>query len=154
MQATKETFKAVAGEAYDILDRYIVIHNEVFRTSIRNVIPIPGLFKPIDYGSYDEELFTLQDELQKVGSVISEFSVSSAARSSEREFLSVLTGYVRALERAVTQLWAICSRLDGKSRGDRKYGWGEFRRDKEIYDLAVSVYRSVGEKLNAAYRNL
>ena len=37
-------------QVYSILNRYIVIHDAIFKFSLRKAIPIPGVFKAIDYG--------------------------------------------------------------------------------------------------------
>lgn len=42
--------------AYAILERYKTIHDQIFKFSWRKVIPISGLFKPIDYGLHLSDL--------------------------------------------------------------------------------------------------
>jgi hypothetical protein len=49
-----------------ILDRYIVIHDAIFKFSLRKAIPIPGVFKPIDYWQHLRVLDALVSELQEI----------------------------------------------------------------------------------------
>lgn len=45
----------------DILTQYTKIHNDIFKSSLRRIIPIPGVFKAIDFGKHYGSLSELRE---------------------------------------------------------------------------------------------
>ena len=53
----------LAANVNDILSRYILIHDQIIKFSIRKLIPIPGLFKAIPFCTHENDLDALLGEL-------------------------------------------------------------------------------------------
>ncbi|OGP08206.1 MAG: hypothetical protein A3G39_06615 [Deltaproteobacteria bacterium RIFCSPLOWO2_12_FULL_43_16] len=53
-------------EVHGILERYIVIHDAIFKFSWRKAIPIPCLFKPINYGQHVANIDSFISTLDKL----------------------------------------------------------------------------------------
>ena len=49
----------LAANVNDILSRYILIHDQIIKFSIRKLIPIPGLFKAIPFCTHENDLDAL-----------------------------------------------------------------------------------------------
>ena len=45
----------LAANVNDILSRYILIHDQIIKFSIRKLIPIPGLFKAIPFCTHEND---------------------------------------------------------------------------------------------------
>ncbi len=66
---TDRDFEALieaAAEIGNLLHRYIDVHNRIFKTSLRHIIPIPGVFKPINYQQCFESLRFIEQEVESV----------------------------------------------------------------------------------------
>ena len=122
-----------------ILDRYVVIHDKIFKFSLREVIPIPGLFKPIDFGQHSRELDHLISTLEQI----------STSTRNKGGFPDVFQQYVTALLKAMQFLRDICRQLYDVSQGDLKsYKMGLYKSDVTTYEGLVEKYLSLGLKLN------
>ena len=78
-----------------VLPRYVEIHDSIFKFSIRHAIPLPGIFKPIDYHSHYEGLYFLKEELEEI--VVSLSNLPAAENEAEAQFVRVLDAYSNAL---------------------------------------------------------
>jgi len=92
-------------QVHAILERYVAIHDKIFKPSLRKAIPIPGIFKPIDYGQHLRELASLVSALEQL--VI--------ATSNRPGVPSVFQQYVTALLKTIQFLRDMCRRLYDKS---------------------------------------
>jgi hypothetical protein len=120
----------------DLLKRYISIHNEVFNMRWWRNIPIPGIFKPLEFPR-------LRDEL---GLIVTQLACVLVSPVDER-MPSVFGDYVDALLRTVDALQDICSRLAVKMDGV-PYPWKEYHSDVQSYKALVNEYRELGTLLN------
>jgi hypothetical protein len=110
---------------------------------LRKAIPIPGLFKPIDYGQYFRELDSLSSELGKL----------AISASSKAGIPSVFEQYVTALLNTIQFLRDMCRRLYDKSQGDlQSYTIGQYESDVTTYEGLVEKYRPLGSALNESIR--
>ena len=130
-------------QVHAILERYIAIHDKIFKFSLRKVIPIPGLFKPIDYGQHFRKLDSLVSALEQL-------AISTGNRAGVP---SVFQQYVMALLKTMQFLRDMCTRLCDKSQGDlQSYTMGQYKSDVTIYEGLVEKYRSLGLTLNEYIR--
>jgi len=130
-------------QMHEILDGYIAIHDKIFKFSLRKAIPIPGLFKPIDYGQHFRELGSLVSALEQVVN-----SVSNGA-----EVPSVFQQYAMSLMKTMQFLRDMCKQLHDKSQGDlQSYTMLQYKSDVVMYERLVEEYRSLGSALNAYIR--
>lgn len=132
-----------AMEVHKVLTRYIQIHNDVFKSSIRRVIPIPGIFQAIDYGKHQSNLAKLANELEAIifGTV------------GDDEFASVLQEYARALLQTISSLREICGKLYEKSQGSlNSYPKSQYEADLAKYHSYERTYQALGRRLNQYLR--
>jgi hypothetical protein len=144
----------LAYQVNDILSRYIAVHDAIFKFSIRKLLPIPGLFKAIDYGSHYHELCNLHSELTETLATIAELRASGLASFSTGPFLDVLAEYAFALSDAIGKLRDICDNLYRKSQGATDYSMSAYKRDVAAYDISVQRYIALGGRLNSLFAQL
>ena len=132
-----------AVEVHEVLTRYIQIHNDVFKSSIQRVIPIPGIFQSMDYGKHHSDLTELTNELEAL--------ISGAV--SDDEFAGALREYAQALFQTISSLRDICGKLYEKSQGDlNSYPKSQYEADLAKYHSYERTYQALGERLNQYFR--
>ncbi len=145
---------SLATQVNDILSRYILVHNAIFKFSIRKLLPIPGLFKAIDYGSHYQALDNLHSELAQALEAIAQVRASEPASTNTGAFLAALAEYGSALSDTIGSLRDMCSHLYRKSQGATDYGWDTYKQDTEAYEASVEHYKVLGEHLNSLWARL
>jgi len=135
----------------EILGRYVSIHDDIFKFSIRKLIPIPGIFKSINYHSHKTNLETLLTELSELNSFLEENNTHPNLVASDKEFLSVLHEYSIALLDTINRLYLIAEALCRKSEGSQDYSYDQYNSELAAYNLSVEQYTSLGERLNALF---
>ena len=130
-------------QVHAILESYLAIHEKIFKFSLRKAIPVPGLFKPIDYGQHFRELDSLVSALEQLA-----ISTSNIAGVP-----SVFQQYVTALLKTMQFLRDMSKRLYDMSQGDlQSYTMGQYKSDVTTYEGLVEKYRSLGLTLNEYIR--
>jgi hypothetical protein len=129
-------FPRAVQEVNAILTEYVNINDDIFGFSWRKVIPIPGIFKALDYAGYHRQLGLLDGQL----SAILNSPVSD-------DLPSVFPLYVDALLRTIRALHNLCERLLEKSKGG-DYPMGQYRAAVAAYESLVREYCDLGERLN------
>jgi hypothetical protein len=126
---------------HDVLLGYIALHDEFFRFRWSRIIPIPGLFSPIDFEALFRRLYYSHDQLESI--------TCQLPRESpfEPDLLDALTSYSDALHRAIIALKRVCGKLMSKAQG-AGYPREEYDRDIGSYMALVGEYRTKGEVLN------
>ena len=126
-------------QSHEILKRYIIIHDKIFKFSWRKAIPIPGLFKPINYGQHAVDLDFLASALEEIITKV----------DTKADVPDVFVQYIAALLNTIRFLCHMCNRLYNKSQGDlRSYTLDQYNSDMAIYERLVDNYRSLGTVLN------
>lgn len=133
----------VTLEIGNLLDRYIDIHNRTFKVSLRHLIPIPGIFKAIDFQQHFESLSFIKMDIEGV--------LQSIARSpwASTAFAQTVLEYGTALRDTVIQLREMCGKLFQKADGTLTYSKAEYNRDFAEYKRRIENYRVLGQRLNA-----
>ena len=145
----------LAANVNDILSRYILIHDQIIKFSIRKLIPIPGLFKAIPFCTHENDLDALLGELAANRDSISDHLIGlRGVATAEGEFTECLTNYSAALNDTIYQLHGISSELCLKSRGEGDYPYRRYRADLDSYKESVDRYRQIGDRLNVLYRTM
>lgn len=130
---------------HNILDRYIQVHDDIFKFSLRKVIPIPGLFKPIDYKLHYESLYCLKEELE--GFIIN--------LDDSNDFAAILKQYAQALMDTILFLREICGKLYEKSKDDLGlYSKQQYQNNIAAYQSLVQRYRALGLELNRYFKKV
>lgn len=122
-----------------ILHEYVAIHDAIFKFAWRKTIPIPGLFKPTDFGAHVKDLRRLASKLTTI----------SSALKADSETLKETHEYAVALLESVQALQNICGRFYEKSQGHvSKYSMAEYNADLKIYEGLVNRCQDFGIALN------
>ena len=122
-----------------ILHEYVAIHDAIFKFAWRKAIPIPGLFKPTDFGTHFKDLSRLASKL----------TVISSALNENTEALAGSHQYAAALLEAVQALREICRRFYEKSQGHlSKYPMAEYNADLKVYEGLLNKCQEFGIALN------
>lgn len=134
-----------------LLARYVEIHNEVFLPWWR-AIPLPFLYKRVDFGSLHERSVCVLVELERFHNQLSHRFGDE--RSDHEAPASCLYLYVQVLLQTVLLLVDITQGLAQKSEGLPAFGLQSYRRLVRHYEDSVSDYVAIGKELNALfYRN-
>ena len=136
--------KELPKEINRVLNGYIFVHDEIFRFSLRKIIPIPGIFKPINYESHYKKLDFLQNRLSQIIKDIPE----------NTEFFKLLKEYAQSLLNTILWLQDICQKFTDKLNRVNGYTKNAYDKDMQTYNHSVNTYRSLGIRLNKLYKEL
>ncbi len=131
----------------ELLSAYIGIQDDVFSRSIRRLIPIPGIFKRIDFAAHKANLKLIAEEVADTAQFFHKLRID---RPDVRQAIVTVQTYIKALHTAVTQLQTICCRLNAKADGG-SYPAGDYNLDMAAYSKSVKEYYSFGDEMNAAF---
>ena len=121
----------------------VAIHDAIFKFSWRKTLPIPGLFKAIDYGAHSKDLGRLASKLAAISSALKAESGSLEAYQ-----------YTAALLEAVQALRQICRRYHEKSQGNvRTYPMAEYNANLKTYEGLMNKCQVLGVALNRRIRD-
>ncbi len=133
-----ENFRQNVLQVHQILDEYINIHDGMFKFSWRKILPIPGLFKPIEMGRHSQHLNSLAQRLERIYAHVN---------SAEKQ--DVFPRYVAALRETIIYLKRICEQLDVRAQGNfSAYKKHTYFSDVNVYQGLVSKYMLIGDELN------
>lgn len=128
-----------AKEIHDILQEYIKIHNDIFKSSLRRIIPFFGIFEAIDYGKHYKNLNSLKERLNGIIRTL----------DKESEFGALIKQYAEALLDTILCLGIMCEKLYEKSQGNLKaYTWQQYRKDLTVYKASANKYAAFGLQVN------
>jgi hypothetical protein len=126
-----------------ILGQYVAIHDAIFKFSWRKALPIPGLFKAIDFGAHFRDLDRLASKLAAIPSAL----------KAESGSLDGSHQYMAALLEAIQALREICGRFYEKSQGDlSKYRMAEYNANLKTYEGLMNKCQELGVALNQRLR--
>ena len=150
----KEQIIELSWNANDLLSQYVAIHDDIFKTSIRHTIPIPGIFKAIDFGAHLGKIENIIPELENCDSKIK--LVVENLSGQEREYLDLLSQYVGALIETVSHLKIVVSALYAKSQSfvNSNYDWKNYKSDLAKYEQSVQDYLVIGGRLNELFEKV
>ena len=106
-----------------ILHEYTAIHDAIFKFSWRKALPIPGLFKPTDFGAHLKDLSRLASKL----------TILSSALKADSESLEGSHQYAAALLEAVQALIERLHDPDARivvANSLLERAWGKVREQK------------------------
>ncbi len=130
-------------EVNSLLQEYVRIHNNLYRSSLRRILPIPRLFESIDFKSKRDALVRLDARLEDARRLVEgDWGDNQSLRCCLFDFLS-------AFEETQRTLRQMCERLYAKSQNQDRYRWSEYRSDSRRYDLLRLRQREIGIRLNS-----
>ena len=149
-----EELRNIANRVNKLLTTYIDINDEIFKPSIRKIIPIPGIFKKINYhfnysklSDIETDLRTELNDLNTLVHVFKEFTI-------EFKFIGIFLKYCEALLDTIYSLKTICFKMREKIDGNSKYPYTEYDGDVEEYSKLVKRYVSMGSTVNQYYQEI
>ena len=150
MTSVNET-AVLARRVNEMLRRYMKVQEDLFKPSLRKILRIPGIYRPINYAENLRALEELLRELAEVKAAIRREEPDAA--SPEGKFLGVLRGYVSLMTSAVEKLENICSRLKERSEGGT-YGKDEYKNDMAALREIQKKHLESGVALNEMMKTL
>jgi len=147
-----DELRQLAKRVNQLLSRYIAVHDSTIarRFHWRELLPLPFLFRPVDYGAFRHEAESILAALRAEAAQLQEIACGGLEDCSTQVVRS-LADYLGALAETVTILWAICDSLFQKSQG-RRLGWGEYNKICDAYTNTIPLYQSAGGRLSKACR--
>ncbi len=144
---TNKRLNGICFEVGLLLDEYIKVHDYLLGTSVRRILPIPSIFKPIDFQKSKDKLLLIIQRLdfnkEQVESIPSE-----TLTGSEREAKKILIEYVDKLSSAIMQLVDVCTLLLSQAAGI-SVSFKNYKEEMAKYDKLVHDYAEAGTKLNS-----
>jgi len=89
--------KLIAVEINNLLSRYIIIHDQIFKFSWRKIIPLPFLFKPINFKNLNNQLNNILSVIKCYPQQIEDLLVE--ASDDENNFLKILLARISQINR-------------------------------------------------------
>ena len=148
LESMSTTVVALARRVAAILDEYVGLHDALYKFSIRHVIPIPGIFKPIDFGAFHAQLGRLTADLLQVMNVLDGLAVDDMR---DAQLAETLKEYSVALLDAMENLRSICKRLHDKSQAILSFQLLPRGRDYDAYRTSIQRYKRIAERLNQQF---
>ena len=139
----------LARRVNDMLKSYMAVQDALFKPSLRKILRIPGIYRPVDYEGNLRTLSALLKDLAAIKTAIRHEDRDAA--NPEGKFLGVLRGYVSLMFSAVEKLSCICGRLHERSRGGT-YGKEEYRGDMTELREIQKKHLASGVVLNEMIR--
>jgi hypothetical protein len=134
-----------ARQIGELVRRYVQIQEDLFKPSLRKLIRIPGIYRPVDYAGALEGLSLIERELEEVRRRLHDAAESTP---EGREFLSCLRDYVQAMPPAMHQLKGITTKLLALSRREVEYPKAEYKKDIHAFQEMEAVLLNAGAHLN------
>jgi hypothetical protein len=131
-----------------LLTQYIEIHDVAFKFSLRKIIPLPFIFKAIDFDSLCYQPEKIKTELNTCNQQIC-YLIENGL--NKNRFTYFLSEYCQALVVAVSLLRGILHQLYLKSQHSCEYTWGKYDEQIKLYDKAMNKYTTMGNDLNRLY---
>lgn len=136
------------------LNKYVALHDELFRVSVGRLVPVPGIFEAIPFDLLRDSLRATSDELRYLRGEADLYLRQGEHTDNERRFVSALLDYLIALDSTVVMLIDVAEKLYQKSQDPSEYRWSEYTANIEAYRLSVDHYVGLGRELNRLARNL
>ena len=127
----------------NLLTKYIQLHNRLFKFSIKKIIPIPFIFKPIDFNKFSYEINEVLDGLKWCYRERSNFPMSN----QNKELMIIMEKYIFTLILTLEQLLLVSENLRNKANGE-VYDFKIYKQDVDRYNELVEKYRYLGKQLN------
>jgi hypothetical protein len=157
MNTIKSDLLQIATDVNRLLTSYISIHDSMFKFNWRHAIPLPFIFKPIDYPLLQKQAVAVLVQLRDSESALHNLRLvadSSSLPDPEIHFLHFMSEYVLALIETLLRLETLLNELRKKAQDPFSYKYSEYRHHLERYHEAVAVYMSMGGRLNELYNQL
>ena len=141
--------KQQATEINDLLTEQIAVNDELFRFSVRKAIPLPFIFKKIDYSALHERAAQALEHSQSVAQNLEEIEVE--IDESEDKFYRALREYHNSLTHVFDCLVMILDKLKRKAADGYDYPHRYHQQDVEEYERVKEHCYKLGKQLQQQY---
>lgn len=142
------SLNAIARNLNDSLTDYTNIHDKIFKKSLRKSIPIPFLFKAINFQELEQQLQAIHIDLSIYKTQVDDIRQTGSEDASK---CNTFIEYVEKLMYAVQLLQGITHNLWLKSEGDNSYKVNDHTELIKRYEKAVDAYYSLGDSMNSIF---
>lgn len=136
----------IAQRTNAVLKHYMAIQNELFKPSLRKMIRLPGIYKPIDYSGNCQKLEEIISELECIKTSIRDISPDN--KTEDGNFLILQRAYITGMLKAVVCVKEIAEKLYQRSTGHKDYTQKDYKEDIEVFKKAELEFLEIGLKLN------
>jgi len=131
---------------------YIRIYNECYKFSLRKIIPIPFIFKPIDYKVHTEELSRILNELKRI-----ELKTKHIIKRNRKDIqnlglnnrVNMFVDYIGSFWMMLSKLESIIDRLAEQSEGIRKFPSKEHSIMLDEYQRESCIFQASRETVHS-----
>ena len=138
-----------ATEINDLLTEQIAVNDELFRFSVRKAIPLPFIFKKIDYSLLHDRATRSLEQAQSVAQSLEEMEDNVA--EGDEQFYRALREYHNSLTHIFDCLVMMLDKLKRKAAGEYDYPHRYYQQDVEEYERVKEHCYKLGEQLQQQY---
>lgn len=110
----------------DLLTRHIRVHEAIFNPPLRAKIPLPGIFKKINFEELYEEESVLQELLNERYLFWNE--IAATGNDNDRELIQKMKDYTICFIASTSKLTEIAYELNLKAKAEAKLSYSEYNR--------------------------
>ena len=151
-ESTAARIERIASDVHQCLADFITIHDDIFATSLlrslRRIIPIVGVYRPIPYRQYASKAIVLREEIASSASECAD--VEHCTVSYEQQAIRVLARYCEAFGLALDGLHAICDGLACQVERQAGPSFSEYNASVAKYEDYRTSSMVLGAELNSA----
>ena len=147
----EERVKDLSRDVYSALSRYVAIHDEFFKISVRRTIPIPWLFEAIDLDRHCVDIAGIRATLERIRAEA--HRLRDRVDEPLKDYLNTLLSYVDALLAAIKLFERLIATLKRKLEGSG-YTMISYWRDVKAYRRSTDKYVQLGDAMNAKWQAL
>tara|TARA_B100000508_G_scaffold140388_1_gene141226 strand:+ start:235 stop:711 length:477 start_codon:yes stop_codon:yes gene_type:complete len=152
---TKQKIVDLTWKVHSLQTVYVAVHDDLFKFSLRKIIPIPGIFKPINFEKSEQKLGELIAALEKCKEEALDLEKE---KLEQLEFLhmQLLVDFIHALNETLGLLLQVAGGLKKKATGFKgsDYSLGDYNQDLASYEKSVTEYRRIGVALNGSFSKI
>lgn len=127
---------------------YASIYNDCYKFSLRKIVPLPFIFKKIDYKGHSDKLSRILKELKRIEfkmEYIMKKNKKDIQKAGLRDLVNMLTEYVRDFWMLVSKLESIIDRLSQQAEGEMKFPSWEYSRMLDEYQREIRIFNTTRE---------
>jgi len=143
MSDINEHLHTTVNEVRNILKQYAAIHDDVFGFSLKKAIPLPFLFKAIDFEQSSIKSGEFVLEMEKLKERLHELK----SEAPQSEFADILLEFCTSIIEAISLLKEITQQLDLKDKKMAGYTLEQHKQLVDSYSESAEQYRSIATKL-------
>lgn len=135
----------------NILSRYIQIHDALFKFSLKKFLPIPFMFKKIDYESLYLDIAEILKDLTEIKLKLTEAKLLD---KKNQEVYGTIIPYVENFRQTVQLLSYITLSLSKKINDPKSYQFSKYQKSIAEYNELRNLHNKMGQNLNIVFNKI